>query len=258
MTKTLSLSSVGPVRLVGLVGLVGPLAVTIAATAGCAGRAPSSTSVPVMPVAEGVAAASVRYELHVGDALAGVVRVTAGSAEREARHQHIVRLTVGVENRTTDRRFLVPLDELALRDGEGGRAWPKARLVEVDRRAPATGALVVEPGQAQAVTVAFALPPETRVADLDRASLGWTLVVEDPAARDQPVRFARATALITNEAGRVFAPPPGAEENVAYQPSGMLPAAGQRDLRPSSAGALNPGAHGNQPLRAAKEKPAVW
>lgn len=237
------------------------LGVTIAAAVGCAGRTPYSTAVPVLPVAEGVAAATVRYELRVGDASAGAVKVSGGTAEREARHDHVVRLTIGVENRTTDRRFVLPLGELVLRDGEGGRAWPDARLVEVDRRDP-TAAVAVEPGQARAVTVAFALPRGTRVADLDRASLGWTLVIEDPAAREQPVRFARATALITNEAGRIYAPPPpGAEQNVAYSPSGMLPAAGQqRDVRPNPGGQpdLNTGTRGNQAMRATKEKPSVW
>jgi hypothetical protein len=236
------------------------LGVTLAAAAaGCAGRTPYSTAVPVLPVAEGVAAATVRYDLHVNQAPAGTVTVSAGTAEREARHEHVVRLTVGVDNRTSDRRFVLPLGELALRDSDGGATWTSARLVEVDRR-PVPDAIAIEPGQARAVTLAFALPRGTRVGDLDRATLAWTLVIEDPSNNERPVRFARATALVTDEQGRVYgAPPPGAQENVAYQPSGMLPASGQRDVRPTEGRPeLRVGTRGNQAVRRTKEKPTLW
>jgi hypothetical protein len=236
------------------------LGVTLAAAAaGCAGRTRYSTAVPVLPVAEGVAATTVRYDLHVNQAPAGTVTISAGTAEREARHDHVVRLTVGIDNRTRDRRFVLPLSGVALRDAERTEAWTSARLIEVDRQ-PVPDVVAVEPGQVKSVTLAFALPQGMRVGDLDRASLAWTLVIEDPSARERPVQFARATALVTDETGRVYgAPEPGAQQNVAAAPSGMLPASGQ-ELRANANGPreLTAGTRGNQPVRATKEKMNVW
>jgi hypothetical protein len=171
-------------------------ALFVAVVGGCA--ATRSTAVPLTPVSQGVPVDASSYDLTVDGAPGGRVLLKEGQAIRDKHGNQLITVTVEIDNRTSDRTFRMPSDQIWLSNVEG----QSGKLIQIDHQL-APSAIEVPAGDTHAFEMTFTPSKPIVMRKVKQAEVHWTLLIDgacDPVARTTSFVAVRATDA-TVEAG---------------------------------------------------------
>jgi hypothetical protein len=164
-------------------------ALFVAVVGGCA--ATRSTAVPLTPVAQGVPVDASSYDLTVDGAPGGRVLLKEGKAIRDKNGNELINVAIEIDNRTSDRTFRMPCDQIWLSNVEG----QSAKLIQVDHQL-APSAIEVPAGDTHAFEMTFTPSKQIPLRKIRRAEVHWTLLIDGAS---EPV--ARTTSFVAVQAG---------------------------------------------------------
>lgn len=160
-----------------------------AVVGGCAGT--KSTVIPLSPIAQGEPVDASSYDLMVDGQPGGRVLLEKGQARRDTDGRELIHVGMQVDNRTGDRTFRLPSDQLYL-SNVGGQP---VKLVTLDG-ASLPGSIDVPPGQSRTVDLGFVPVAPIARRDLSQVQLHWTLLID--GATEPIVRSTSFAALDRN------------------------------------------------------------
>jgi len=165
-------------------------ALFVAVVGGCAGT--RSTVVTLSPTAQGVPVDATSYDLTVDGAPGGRVVVRDGQLIRD-RGQELIQLVLDIDNRTSDRTFRLPTDQIWL-----SNVGPQtARLIQVDR-AMVPSAIEVPAGHLRTCMLTFMPAQPVAMRRIVEPNAHWTLLIDgatEPVARTTPLIALRGDVI---------------------------------------------------------------
>lgn len=154
-------------------------ALFVAVVGGCA--ATRSTAVPLSPVAQGVPVDASSYDLTVDGAPGGRVLLKEGKAIRDKNGNELITVAIEIDNRTSDRTFRMPCDQIWLSNVSG----QSAKLIQVDHQL-APSAIEVPAGDTHAFALTFTPAKPIALHKIRQTEVHWTLLIDgasEPVAR---------------------------------------------------------------------------
>jgi hypothetical protein len=168
-------------------------ALFVAVVGGCATT--RSTAVPLSPVAQGVPVDASSYDLTVDGAPGGRVLLKEGKATRDKNGNELITVAIEIDNRTSDRTFRMPTDQIWLSNVDVS----SAKLIQVDHQL-APSAIEVPAGDTHAFELTFVPGKQIPLRRFKQAEVHWTLLID--GASEPVARTTSFVALVaTNETG---------------------------------------------------------